>query len=420
MSRNLSIFTTIFLIFVTIAILGGMVWANTLYSRNHPGEKDFLVPWLAARTYLQYGDNPYSEPASQRAQVVYYGRVAEAGEDSLALWLPLPMEALYFPFAFIPDYDVAHGIWMTLSELALIAIGLLSIRLMNWQPSRLALAGALAFPALSVFGLFGLVTGSGSIFVVLSFVGFLLALRGKQDELAGALLVLPFFSPRLLGIFPIFILWWIVAQRRWRIIGGFGLALAALALASFLIVPDWSLFVSDWFVPFVANLAARSAFAPGVSLVGILGGWSPVLGPRVAWFLAGILAFTLFIEWGGVQHRDFRRFMWVTALTIAAVPLLGIPVQLPGLLVLTVPLMIFVGILGERWPLPKGLGIAGIFLLGTFGVLWLITILLSAGWAYTAIAHVLTLLPPFLLLVGLYWMRWWIVRPPRPGLEMTE
>ena len=52
------------------------MWTNTLYSRVHPGEKDFLVPWLAASTFLQYGDSPYSKPAAQRAQVVYYGNLA--------------------------------------------------------------------------------------------------------------------------------------------------------------------------------------------------------------------------------------------------------------------------------------------------------------------------------------------------------
>jgi hypothetical protein len=419
-SRNLTVISITLLVIISIAILGGMVWANTLYASNHPGEKEFLVPWLAARTYLEYGDNPYSEPATQRAQVVYYGHLAAEGQDPLALWLPLPLEVLYFPLAFIPDYHIALGVWMTLSELAFIAIGLLTIRLTGWQPSRLTLPVILLFPALSVFGFFGLVAGSGTIFVGLSFVGFLLALRSKQDELAGALLLLPFFSPRLLGLFPVFILWWIISQRRWRILGGLGLAFGVLLVLSFLIVPTWSLFLSDWFMPFLSNLLTHNMHIPNLSSVGIFASWSPVLGPRIGWFLAGILTFALFLEWGGVFRRDTRRFLWVSALSISAVPLLGIPVGLTGQLFLFVPLMVFLGILGERWPNPKRLGIAGLTLLITFGALWFLTIILALGWAYLALAQVLILLPPIMLLVGLYWMRWWIARPPRPGLEMTE
>jgi hypothetical protein len=89
----------IFLAFLALAILGGMVWGNALYARQHQDEKDFLVPWLAARTFLDYGDSPYSHPATQRAQIVYYGRIAEDGEDPLILWLSFPAELFYFPIA---------------------------------------------------------------------------------------------------------------------------------------------------------------------------------------------------------------------------------------------------------------------------------------------------------------------------------
>jgi hypothetical protein len=53
------------IVLLVIALLGGLTWANTLYARAHPGEKDFFVPWLAVRTFLTYGDNPYSSPVAQ-------------------------------------------------------------------------------------------------------------------------------------------------------------------------------------------------------------------------------------------------------------------------------------------------------------------------------------------------------------------
>lgn len=420
MSRSFTVITTIFLIFLAIAILGGMVWSNTLYARDNPGETDFLVPWLSARTYLQYGDNPYSQPTTQRNQIIYYGRLATENEDPLALWLPLPVELAYFPFAFIPDYNVARGIWMTLSEFALIALGFLSVRLTGWQPSRLTVLAVLLFSALSVFGMFGLMAGSGSVFAALSFVGFLLALRAEQDELAGALLLLPLFTPRLLGIFPIFIVLWIIYHRRWRVVGGIAMTLGVLMVLSFLVVPDWSLFISDWFLPYFSNLLTHNAYNPGLSTVGIFGSWSPVLGPRVGWLLAGVLSFVLFIEWNGTLRRDFRHFLWVTSLTVSVTPLLVIPVRLSGLVFLTIPLVFLMGSLGERWPQPKRLGVAGIFLLSIFGALWLLTIILALGWAYIALADILVLLIPIVLLVMLYWMRWWIVHPSRPGREGNE
>ena len=68
MSRRFANIFMILTVLVALAILGALVWTNSLYVRSHPVEKNFLVPWLGARTLLQYGENPYETPATQRAQ----------------------------------------------------------------------------------------------------------------------------------------------------------------------------------------------------------------------------------------------------------------------------------------------------------------------------------------------------------------
>ncbi len=88
--------TFIFLICLVLASLGGLVWANMHFVQTQPVQKDFLVPWLGARTLLQYGDNPYSDQATQRAQIVAYGRLAAEGQDPLTLWLALPVRTVLF------------------------------------------------------------------------------------------------------------------------------------------------------------------------------------------------------------------------------------------------------------------------------------------------------------------------------------
>ena len=200
MSRFINFLTSFFLVFVALSILVGLGWANTTYARLHPGEKDFFVPWLAARTFLQYGDNPYSDPVSQRAQVVYYGHLATEDQDPLRLNVPLPVELFYFPFALIVDYSLARGLWMTCLEIALVALAFLSLRLTTWKPARTLLAGLLIFSVLWVYGYLPLINGSAVIFAALAIVGLLLALRDGHDEFAGALLVVPFLS----RMFPAF------------------------------------------------------------------------------------------------------------------------------------------------------------------------------------------------------------------------
>ncbi len=410
MSRILTILTTIFLIFIALAILGGLVWANTLYSRDNPGGKDFLVPWLAARTFLQYGDNPYSDAATQRAQVIYYGRLAAQGEDQLRLSVPFPVELFYFPFALVTDYTLARGLWMTCLEIALVALALLSLRLTGWKPARILLPVILIFSVLWVYGFLPLAASRAVIFVALSIVGLLLALRDERDELAGALLVIPFFKPDIAGLLVLFIFWWIIYHHRGRILAGFLMTLAILLAMSFFIL-------LDWFMPFIGGLASFITYHSALTPAGLLGSWLPVFGPRLGWALTGLLLVVLFVEWRGVRRKDFRHFLWTTSLTLAATPLLGIPVIPQDYVLLFFPLVLFLSILAERWSSPGRWGVAGFVLLAIFFCIWLITAGLFCSGAFSALTGVLSLVFPALLVLGLYWMRWWAVHPPRTWSE---
>jgi hypothetical protein len=411
MSRTLTVVTTILLICLALATLGGLVWANTLYARVQPVEKDFLVPWLSARTFLQYGDSPYSDPATQRAQILYYGRLAVEGQDPLVLWLPFPVELFYFPIALINDYVLARALWMTCLEIALVALAFLSLRLTGWKPGRVFLPVVLLFPLLWVYGAFSLVSGSAAGFIALALVGFLLALRSERDELAGGLLILLVSAARLTGVLAFFIFWWIIYQRRWRVLWGFLMGLAFLLGLAFLFLPGW-------FLPFLRGLLAHFTYNPGFSSTGIFASWSPVVGLRLGWVLAAGLLLVLFFEWGNTLAKDFRAFLWMASLTVSVTPLLGIPMVPKEYLFLFIPLILFLALLAERRPWLKRWGVPGIALL-ILVCLWLLTFGLVAVNAYAALVNILILLLPVLLVFGLYWMRWWFIHTVPTGLETS-
>jgi hypothetical protein len=409
MSRTLTVVTAIVLICLAMAALGGLVWANTVYVRAQPVEKDFLIPWLGARTFIQYGDSPYSDPATQRAQILYYGRLAAPGQDPLALWLPFPVELFYFPIALINDYVLARAIWMTCLEIALVALAFLSLRLTGWKPGRLFLPVILLFPLLWVYGVFSLDSGSAAGFIALALVGFLLALRSESDELAGGLLVLLVSSARFTGVLAFFIFWWIVYQRRWRVLWGFLMALAVLLGLAFLFLPGW-------FLPFLTGLLSHFTFNPGFTTTSIFASFSPVVGQRMAWVLAGLLLLVLFFEWGNTLKKDFRAFLWMVCLTVSVTPLLGIPMEPKEYLILIVPFMLFLALLRERRPWLKRWGVPGIVILILAGV-WLVAIALIRANAFAALGNMLILFLPVVLVFGLYWMRWWFIHPVPTRME---
>ena len=400
MSRSLTTLTAILLICLALAVLGGLVWANMQYIHAQPAEKDFLVPWQGM---------PYSDPATQRAQILYYGRLAAPGQDPLALWLPFPVELLYFPIALVNDYVLARAIWTTFLEIALVALAFLSLRMTGWKPGRIFLPVILFFPLLWVYGVFSLESGNAAGFIALALVGFLLALRSERDELAGGLLILLVSSARFIGVLTFFILWWIIYQHRWRVLWGFMMGLAVLLGLAFLFLPGW-------FLPFLSGMLSHSIYTIGFSTTGIFASLSPVVGPRLAWVLAGILLLILFFEWGNTLAKDFKAFLWMVSLTVSVTPLLGIPMFPNDYLILIVPLMLMLALLGERQPWLKRWGVPGMVILLLAG-LWYLAFALTSANAYVTLINILILFLPVMLVLGLYWMRWWYIRTVPTGLE---
>jgi hypothetical protein len=412
MSRTLAVITALVLIVLAFASLGGLVWTNAALVRNRPVDKDFLVPWLGARTFIQYGESPYGDPATQRAQVVYYGRLATEGQDPLRLWLPFPVELFFFPIALVPDYVLARAIWMTCLEIALVTLAFLSIRLAGWKPGRLLLPMILLFPLFWVYGAFSLFSGNASGFIALALAGFLLAMRNERDELAGALLLLMVSAPRLTGLLAFFIFWWIIFQRRWRILGGFLMGTVFLSGLAFLFLPGWLLEIPR-------GLLSHFAFNPGISLVGILTMWSPVVGLRLGWALAASLLLMLFLLWGNALNKDFRSFFWTACLTVSVTPLMGIPMVPMEYSFLFLPLILFLAILVERRSWIKRWSFTGIIMAAILGLLWFLTFALESANAYLALSDFLFLFLPIALVLGLFWMRWWFIHPVPIGLEIS-
>ncbi len=400
-SRSFSALVTILIILLALALLGGMLWGNSLHARTNRGEIEFFVPWLAARTYLDFGDSPYSDPAAQRAQIVYYGRLADEGENSLHLWVPFPVELFYLPFSLLADYGLARGLWMTLSEVALIAAALLALHLTGWRVATYFLPLVLLFTLLWAFGMLDLLASSAVPFLLLALIGSLLYLRSGQDELAGILLLFPLFMPRLFGILIVFLFWWVLVQRRWRVLAGSAMALGVLLLLSFLLLPGW-------FMPALRGLTLHMVHDASLSTFRSLGDLWPVFGPRLAGLLTAILAILLLAEWNLTRRAGPRHLLWTASLTLAATPLLGIPFSGIGFSMLVLPAFCIFSMMAERWQAPRLGGPALIALLVTALLSWLLLLVVPSA-AFQLISG--------LLFVMLYWVKWWAVRPPKNRLD---
>jgi hypothetical protein len=78
--------------------------------------------------------------------------------------------------------------------------------------------------------------------------------------------------------------------------------------------------------------------------------------------------------------------------------------------------MLMLALLGERQPWLKRWGVPGMVILLLAG-LWYLAFALTSANAYVTLINILILFLPVMLVLGLYWMRWWYIRTVPTGLE---
>jgi hypothetical protein len=396
------------LLALVLLIVGGLLALNIALARILPGGEWLFLRWSGARAFLIEQIEPYSTQIAQRTQEVAYGRIAFSSEYAYVLNDPFHIVLLYTPLALFQDFSLARGIWMLISEVALAGTVLFALNLSESQPPRWLYVSLLIFGLFGYYSLHAFVSATPAIMLNFLYLYILLAIRSYSDELAGALLFLVAYQWEVGGLFFLFIIVFIFANRRWNVLAGFGMALVIMLVVSFLAYPGWGLpyiraVLSDWY---------RGANLTVGHIVSI---WFPDSRFSIGAIVSVLLGLILFLEWLGSVQAHFRRMVWVASLSLAATPLIGFAIFPSNHVVLILPLILILTLVWERWTRSRVLMsilILSLALLIPFGMY-----LQSVNVYSPLYLDLLSVLPPIATVIGLYWMRWWVIHSPRTWLD---
>jgi hypothetical protein len=183
---------------------------------------DFIEYWAAGRLFWA-GENPYDP-----GQMDSLERAAGwTGSSPLMMWNPPWTIPVVLPYALLPFWT-ARALWLWTHLILLVGAadrlwryceGPLSGRWISWVAALLFFPAALA-----------LYLGQISPLLLVGMCGFLVALRKGRDFAAGGFAALLALKPQALYLFWIFLLWWIIRERRWKVAAGLALWLTASSL----------------------------------------------------------------------------------------------------------------------------------------------------------------------------------------------
>jgi hypothetical protein len=396
------------LLALVLLIVGGLLALNVALARILPGGEWLFLRWSGARAFLIEQVEPYSTQIAQRTQEVAYGRIAFSSEYAYVLNDPFHIVLLYAPLALFQDFSLARGIWMLISEAALGGTVLLAFNLSESQPPRWLYVVLLIFGLFGYYSLHALVSATPAIMLNFLYLYILLAIRSYSDELAGALFFLVAYQWEVGGLFFLFMIVFIIANRRWHVLAGFGMALVILLVVSFLAYPGWGL-------PYIR--AVLSDWYRGASLT--FGHIASVWFPDSRFSIGGIVSVSLglivFLEWLASVRAHFRRVVWAASLSLAATPLIGFAIFPSNHVALILPLVLILTLVWDRWTRSR---VFMSILILTFALLIPFGLYLQSVYIYSPLyLDLLSVLPPLAAVIGLYWMRWWVIHSPRTWLD---
>ena len=384
-----------------VILFGGLTWLNMQLIENIDTGEHFLVSWTRARAFLLEGKNPYGEVVTQDVQVQVYGRYAQGDEYTYQMGMPFYKLFVYFPFALINDYELSFAIWLVFAEIALLGVGLLSVHLSGWKPSVLHNALFNLSVLFSFLGVFSIVGGSGAVFIALSLLIALILFRDEDDGLLGLLLLAGTFNPAQGGAFFVLLILSLLYKQRWQAFRVALMGVITLFIVSSLILPDW---LSSYYEVLVAGLVGY-----GVTLSDFLMLWIPEYSNIIADLVRWLVVAVLIIEWATNLRRGFSHLLWVAALVIISVPFLNISFSPYFLTLFFFPLPLVFKNIQERWPKASN------WLIILFLLLLLSTQIIVQADQNTM--QILIFAYSLVVLVGLYWVRWWSLRLPHTWVD---
>jgi hypothetical protein len=392
-----------------VAVLAAALTAVNLdFTRSSAGGTDFLARWLGTRLYITERQNPYGPETTLAIQEGFYGRPALQDEDQAFFAYPFYSMLFFAPFSLVGDYPLARALWITAQEAALVGTAFAAMALSGWRPGRWALAAFLLFALIWLHGAKPLIDGNASILVGLLATLALLALRRGRDGWAGIALALSTIKPHIVVLLIVFVLAWALSHKRRGVLWSFVATLALLCGVSFALQPGWLL-------QNLAQMLMYGGYTPPGTLVGALTEWLGESGRWVGLAVSAALGLLLFYEWVSAQGGDFEWFLWTASVTIAIGPLIGVATTSSNYTIF-LPVL---ALLFAWWQRRTGGQQAAWFIMAAlFAGLWALFLSTLTEKQFNEHPVVMFVAPVFLLL-NLYWLRWWLLRP-RPARTLRS
>jgi hypothetical protein len=391
-----------------VIFLIGLVWGNYHFDQYNIWGEDYDIQAISIRSLVTTGNSPFSDLVTTQIQDTVENDNGFVIGNPARYTSPLYSGIVVLPFTLIDNKALSHALWSTAQLVAIFIILLIGLKLTAWKPAWYIF---LLFSVLTIFSYHVIVPwlNSGldiwaSLFLIVAF----LAIQNNRFEIGGIFLAGAAIQPQMIILLMVYILFWAALTRKRLLIIWFFATLIFLSIVGLFLVPDWIM----QYLRILYNYPTN--FPPGSPGILFSTAW-PGLGKQLGWLVTGISALIIIIEGWLALRKDFRWFLWTACLILVTSQWTGIPTTPGNFSGLILPLILISAMLTEHWPRA-----------GQWVAVFMVLLLFVWEWAlfYMDITSSVPkmqlnlLFPlPLILLIGLFWVRWWAIKPKRMLIE---
>ena len=275
---------------------------------------DLYPRWVGARELLLNGRNPYGPEVSREIQIVFYGHAVTPEEaaqhvvDEQRFAYPLYVVFLMAPTIYTDFVKVQFWAPCVLGVFAGLTVAF-SVGLLDWRLPWTITSALILFTLSSPQIIQGMRHQQLALVAACLITAGAWCVHKGYLVTAGVLLAFSTIKPQM-AVLPLvwFILWAAGEWRaRWRLVAGFGVAIAALIGAGELLLPGWLSY-------FFAGMAAYRKYFPTTSLLRLL------LGDKLGVVVSVLIVISL-LRFGWRNRRvleSSRQFTLVVAAFLMA------------------------------------------------------------------------------------------------------
>jgi hypothetical protein len=404
-SRSL---VTVIVAILSLVLLFGLVWGNYQFAEKNIAGEGFQIQWIGIRSLITNGNSPYSDQVTSQIQETIAFEHSFAQGTPPRYTSPFYSAIVFLPFMIMENRSIAHALWLSAQLVAIFLILILSLKITAWKPPLYIFLIFSLFTIFSYHVIIPWLDGSLAIWAALFVVLAFLAIRNNWNEGGGILLAFSTIQPQMTIVLVVFILLWAISHHKKSLLIWFFMTLIIISIIGLFLVPNW-------IMQYFRLIYSFSAFFPPGSPSILFRSLWPGLGKQLGWLITGLALIILLVEWWLAMKKEFRWFLWTACLTIVLSQWIGIPTIPGNFIIMVMPLILVSSMLAERWP--RG---------GQWAAALITAILFIWEWALyyydltskTPTMQLNLIIPlPLILIIGLYWIRWWAIKPKRLLIE---